>query len=74
MASATFLTPFVQIGRELRFELAALIGAGPLERFQHRGQDGPALLPEQRPDDRVAIEQRKADALLQSVRHGAVRR
>jgi len=74
MAPAHLLTPVQQIGREIRFELAAVIGAGRLGRFQPRTHDDPALLPEQRSDDQETIERHKAAAVLQSVRYGAVRR
>lgn len=74
MAPAHLLTPVLHIGREIRFELAAVIGASRIGRFQPPLHDEPALLPEQRADDLSTIERRKAEAVLQSVRHGAVRR
>lgn len=74
MAPAHLLNPVLQIGREIRIELATIVGSGRLGRFQHQMRAEPGLLPEQRTDDRLMIERRKAEAVLQSVRHGAVRR
>lgn len=73
MVATGFLNPLVQIGREIRVEIAMVIAASPLGDWQRRASEPPAL-PEQRVDDVAAIEQRKARALLQSMRLGAVRR
>ena len=74
MIATELLNPFVQIGREIRIEVAVILAASPLGDWQRRVSKPPALLPEQRVDDLSAIEQRKAEALLQSIRNGAVRR
>jgi hypothetical protein len=74
MAPAYLLAPVLQIGREIRFELAAVIGASRIGRVPPPLHDRSTLLPEQRTDDRQTVERRKAEAVLDSVRHGAVRR
>lgn len=74
MVLATFVTPVVQVGREIRIELTTILGAGRVAQISQRMRYPAPLLPEQRPDDRELIELRKAEALLRSVRNGAVRR
>jgi hypothetical protein len=74
MVATEFLTPLVQIGREIRIEVAMSVADSPMGQWQRRASEPPALLPEQRIDDMSVIERRKAEALLQSVRTGAVRR
>jgi hypothetical protein len=74
MVATEFLSPLIQIGREIRIEVAMSVAASPLGHWQRRASEPPALLPEQRLDDRSAVERRKAEALLQSVRTGSVRR
>jgi hypothetical protein len=75
MAQTNWLTPFAQIGREIRLDLRMSVREllpFSLERGRRRS-DIP-VLPEQRIDDAGIVAQRKAEAVLQSVRHGAVRR
>jgi hypothetical protein len=74
MVPADLITPLILIGRELRLEFTMVLDenrAGTLARHLHAQ---PAPPSEPRPDDRHSIERCKAAALLQSVRHGAVRR
>jgi len=74
MVATEFLSPLFQIGREIRIEVAMSVAASPLGHLQRRSSKPPALLPEQRIEVASAIERRKAEALLYSVRMGAVRR
>ena len=75
MAQTNWLTPFAQIGREIRIELRMSLQESRLASLvrRERTPDIP-LLPEQRFEDRHIADRRKAENLLQSVRHGAVRR
>jgi hypothetical protein len=75
MVQTNWLTPFAQIGRELRIELRMSWQGSRLASLApgSRKQDIP-LLPEQRIVDDHIVAQHKAELFLQSVRHGAVRR
>jgi hypothetical protein len=75
MVQTNWLAPFAQIGRELRIELHMALQELRLTAL-HRAPRRPdtPILPEQRLDDERIVAQRKAENLLQSVRHGAVRR
>jgi hypothetical protein len=74
MVQSNWLVPFAQIGREIRIELRMSLQESRLASLgrRNRSPDAP-LLPEQRIDDKRIVELRKAENLLQSVRHGAVR-
>lgn len=75
MVQSNWLTPFAQVSRELGFELRLAFRESRLASFGKRDRmPAPPILPEQRIDDLQIVQQRKADAFLQSVRHGAVRR
>lgn len=71
MVLTNWFIPFVQVSREIGIELRRSFHESRLGSVR---TPGPPMLPEQRSDDRQIVEQRKAEALLQSVRHGAVRR
>ena len=76
MVQLHWLTPFAQVVREIRIELHISFQESrlaPLARRMRASSDT-STLPEQRIDDERIIGQRKADAFLQSVRYGAVRR
>lgn len=66
--------PLALIGRELHIELVAVLGSGRLGTTRLQSKSTPQVLPEQRVEDTAILEVRKADTLLQMVRHGAVRR
>ena len=74
MVPADVVNPLVLIGRELRIEFTTVLDDSRAGTLARRLRGGPALLPEQRPDDLRLIERRKAEAMLSAVRHGAVRR
>jgi hypothetical protein len=75
MVQESWLTPFAQVGQEIRIEIRTSFHESRLAALGHRFRlsDVP-LLPEQRIEDRYTADQRKAENLLQSVRLGAVRR
>ncbi len=72
MVRTNWFNPFVQVGREIGIELRMSFHESRLGSSIRT--PGPLVLPEQRGDDRQMVEQRKAELVLQSVRHGAVRR
>ena len=75
MVATGVLTPVVRAGQEIRIELGLVFGECRLSSIRQRlNKSTPPTLPEQRVDDEHIIEQRKAEAFLQTVRHGAVRR
>jgi hypothetical protein len=75
MVATGLLDPVVRAGQEIRIEFGGILDAGPLRQIRRRLQRGePPAMPELRIDDAQIVMQRKAEALLQSVRHGAVRR
>lgn len=75
MVRTTWFVPFRLVGREIRIELQRSLEESRLAPLT-RSSSTPAIvtLPEQRVEDERLVQQRKAELLLQSVRHGAVRR
>lgn len=74
MVFTDFFTPVTQIGRELRIELAMVLGTVRIGSLQRRPHELVPPLPEQRVDDAEIVRLRKAEAFLDTVRTGAVRR
>lgn len=74
MVSASCLNLIVQIGHELRVELDSVLLAERIDALWFRSNAALPFLPEQRADDGETIQRRKAEALLRTVRIGAVRR
>ena len=74
MVFTEFFTPVMQIGRELRIELALMLGTVRIGSLQRRPHAPIPPLPEQRVDDAQILQLRKAEAFLDTVRIGAVRR
>jgi hypothetical protein len=75
MVQSSWLIPFIQVGRELRIELHASFPQIRTAQLILRARRPSApVLPDQRIDDEHIVARRKADALLSSVRLGAVRR
>ena len=75
MVQTNWLAPFAQIGREIRIELRMSFAESRFAALgRHKRIPDIPLLPEQRFEDRHIADRRKTENLLQSVRHGAVRR
>lgn len=75
MVQTSWFAPFTQIGRELRIALRMSLRESRFAELVYRARPTNApILPEQRVDDERIVAQRKAEVILQSVRHGAVRR
>ncbi|MEZ4504734.1 MAG: hypothetical protein R2848_02460 [Thermomicrobiales bacterium] len=75
MVRNSWFSPFQQVGNEIRIELRVSFEESRFAGLVRRiSPVNVSLLPEQRADDWPIIDRRKAEALLRSVRHGAVRR
>ncbi len=75
MVRTTWFVPFRLVGQEIRYELRQSVQESRLAPFVRGRDETKAItLPEQRVEDASAVQQRKAELLLTSVRHGAVRR
>ncbi len=72
MVRTNWFNPFVLVGREIGIELRMSFQESRLGRGGRTSI--PPILAEQRGDDRQMVELRKAQVVLQSLRHGAVRR
>jgi hypothetical protein len=75
MVATGLLNPVIRAGQEIWIELGLILGASPLGELRQRlHKSDPPELPELRIDDEQIVAQRKVEAFLQTVRHGAVRR